>query len=119
MRKLGLALALLLASTAFTNAGTISFTYSQDAGAPTTVNGSTDSESITNVNTGNFIISFASGLTNPDLPAPDLLQADNISFTSTGSAGASHTLHLSVVANGLTSPTGLQALLSQFDVTGL
>jgi hypothetical protein len=119
MRKLGIALttALLLASTS-AMAATITFTAQEDGGATTTVPTPTATSSIGPVAFGDFTI-LATGSTNGPggVPPPFLLQGNTISVQQT--VAGSHTLDLNVLGVGLTSPTGLTALLSGFDATGL
>jgi len=117
MHKL-LALAALLASTSLANAAFISFTASEDAGAPTTINTGQSAASagpITPATTPDFSF-IVTGSTQGFLPGPDLLHAQTITVSST--AGLSHTLHLEVDATGIVGITGLQQFLSHFDVTG-
>lgn len=118
MRKFLLATAALLASTAIASAATITFTAQEDGGATTTVPTPNASSSIGPVSFGDFTI-LATGSTNGTggvLP-PFLLQGNTISVQQT--VAGSHTLNLNVLGIGLTSPTGLTALLSGFDATGL
>lgn len=113
-----LATVALLAMTAAVSAGTITFTAQEDGGATTTVPTPNASSSIGPVTFGDFTI-LLTGSTNGTggvLP-PFLLQGNTISVQQTV-AGA-HTLDLGVLGIGLTSPTGLTALLSGFDATGL
>jgi hypothetical protein len=118
MRKLVLATASLLAMTVASYAATITFTASEDGGATTTVPTPTATSSIGPVSFGDFTI-LATGSTNGPggVPPPFLLQGNTISVQQT--VAGSHTLDLSVLGVGLTSPTGLTALLSGFDATGL
>jgi hypothetical protein len=118
MRKLVLATASLLAMTVASTAATITFTAQEDGGATTTVPFPTATAAIGPVSFGDFTI-LATGSTNGPggvLP-PFLLQGNTISVQQT--VVGSHTLDLDVLGVGLTSPTGLTALLSGFDATGL
>jgi hypothetical protein len=118
MRKLLLATAALFAMTMASSAATITFTASEDGGATTTVPTPNSSSALGPVAFGDFTI-LMTGSTNGTggVPPPFLVQGNTIDVqqTSTGS----HTLDLSVLGIGLTSPTGLTALLSGFDATGL
>jgi hypothetical protein len=118
MKKLLLSTAALLAMTAAATAATISFTASEDGGASNTINTGQSAASagpITPAVTPDFTF-IVSGSTQGFLPAPDLLNAQNITVSSTTSA--SHTLHLEVDATGIVGISGLQNFLSHFDVTG-
>jgi hypothetical protein len=118
MRKALLATAALLATTAIASAATISFTASEDGGGSTTINTGQSSASVGPINpalTPDFSF-LVSGSTQGFLPPPDLLNAQNVTVSST--VGTSHTLHLEVDATGIVGITGLQDFLSHFDVTG-
>ena len=118
MRKLLLATVALAAMSVAASAATITFTASEDGGATTTVPTPNAAASIGPVTFGDFTISML-GSTNGSggvLP-PFLLQGNTITVQQTVLGG--HTLDLSVLGIGLTSPTGLTGLLSGFDATGL
>jgi hypothetical protein len=118
MHKLVFATASLLAMTVTSYAATISFTASEDGGAANTINTGQSSASVGPINpavTPDFTF-LVSGSTQGFLPPPDLLNAQNVTISSTTTA--SHTLHLEVDATGIVGITGLQDFLSHFDVTG-
>jgi hypothetical protein len=121
-RRLGLLVLALLASSAAANAGTIQFTAQEDAGPITVLNTGVDSSTIGPFTccglTPDFNVTSLSGTTNPTLPPPDILQANTIDVDGQATA-LNHVLHLVVNAMGLTSPTGLQALLTEFDAVGV
>jgi hypothetical protein len=116
MKTLLLAAAALLCASA-AQAGTIAFVVSEDGGAATVIDTGQSVGALGPVVFGDFTIANLTGTTNPLLPAPDLLQANQISIGAQSSA--SHTLHLTVLANGLSFPTGPVTLNSQFDATGI
>jgi hypothetical protein len=118
MRKLALALLATAAMIATASAATISFTASEDGGASNTINTGQSSAGIGPITPAvapdfTFIVS---GSTQGFLPPPQLLNAQNVTISSTTTA--SHTLHLEVDATGIVGITGLQDFLSHFDVTG-
>jgi hypothetical protein len=119
MKKLLLTTAALLFATAAATAGTVTLQYSEDAGPTTSLVFATASGSLaTPVTTPDFTIASFSGITNPLIALPFLLQGQQIDVTSPGTTGA-HTLHLTVLGLGLTAPTGPSILGSGFDVTGI
>jgi hypothetical protein len=104
--------------TVVSTAATISFTASEDGGASNTINTGQSSASVGPINpavTPDFTF-LVSGSTQGFLPPPDLLNAQNVTISSTTTT--SHTLHLEVDATGIVGITGLQDFLSHFDVTG-
>jgi hypothetical protein len=118
MKKLLLVTTMLVLATASATAATISFTASEDAGAPTTINTGQSAASVGPISpaaTPNFTF-IVTGSTQGFLPPPDLLNAQNITVSST--TPTSHTLHLEVDATGIAGISGLQDFLSHFDVTG-
>jgi hypothetical protein len=118
MRKLLLATAGLLALTLSSQAATISFTASEDGGPTTTVPTPNASSSIGPVSFGDFTISALGSTNGPGgVSLPFLLQGNTITVQQT--VLGTHTLDLAVLAIGLSSPSGLTALLSGFDATGL
>jgi hypothetical protein len=117
MRKLLLATAAVIAMTAAAAAGTITFQVSEDAGPVTTVATGQDAATLGPFTFGDFNIASLAGATNPFLSLPFLEQANDIEVGS-GATG-DHILHLTVLGVGLTAPTGLQTLVSGFDVTGI
>lgn len=120
MKRLLLATAALLALTTASNAATLQFLFSEDAGAITTTNFPSANATLSDVATPNFVIRNLSGTTVPDVFDPVLLSGTSIDVSGTGGGETnSHTLHLTINALGLTSPTGLSALLSSFDSSQL
>jgi hypothetical protein len=118
MKRLLLATVALVAMMATASAATISFTASEDGGAATTINTGQSSASVGPINPA-LIPDFSflvSGSTQGFLPPPDLLNAQNVTVSSTTTV--SHTLHLEVDAIGIVGISGLQQFLSHFDVTG-
>jgi len=118
MRKLLLASAALAAMTVAANAATITFIASEDAGPATTINTGQSAASVGPVTpalTPDFTF-IVTGSTQGFLPAPNLLNANTITVSST--TPGSHTLHLEVDAIGIVGISGLQQFLSHFDVTG-
>src|SRR4249920_616497 len=113
---------LALALTAFStpgNAATITLQASEDGGPTTSLPFPISLGTIGPVVFGDFLIGNLSGLTNILLGGPpDLLQANQIDVAG-NTGGVSHTLHLTVLALGLTAPTGPTVLNSQFDATGI
>jgi hypothetical protein len=117
MRKTLLALTALLLSSAAAMAGTITFQLQEDSGSTTTINTGQDAATLGPLTFGDFNIASLAGATNPFLSLPFLLQGNDIEVSS-GATG-DHVLHLTVLGVGLTAPTGLQTLVSGFDVTGI
>jgi len=118
MKKLLFATVALLAMTVASTAATITFTASEDGGPTTTAPTPNASATIGPISFGDFTFSMT-GSTNGSggVPPPFLLQGNTITVQQNDTG--SHTLDLSVLGIGLTSPTGLTALLSGFDATGL
>jgi hypothetical protein len=119
MKKLLLTTVALLAMSAAATAATISFTASEDAGPSATINTGQTSASVGPISpavTPDFTF-LASGSTQGFTPPPTLLNAQNVTVSTTD-AGVSHTLHLEVDATGIVGISGLVDFLSHFDVTG-
>jgi hypothetical protein len=107
----------VIAMTAAATAGTITFQLQEDSGPTTTINTGQDAATLGPLTFGDFNIASLSGATNPFLTLPFLEQANDIEVSGGGTGD--HVLHLTVLGVGLTAPTGLQTLISGFDVTGI
>jgi hypothetical protein len=74
----------------------------------------------TQITTFSYLVETFSGTSPPSTLAPFLLQGQSIVVGGGGSPACCNTvLHLTVSVDGLTSPTGLQTLISGFDITGV
>jgi hypothetical protein len=109
------AVAAVVGTIATARAASITFTASEDGGATQTIATGQSSATLGPVVFGDFTI-LATGATQGTLPAPGILQGQTIDIQSQSTT--SHTLDHQVLGIGVTG-SGLSALLSGFDATGL
>jgi hypothetical protein len=120
MRKLVLATASLLAMTVAGAAATINITASEDGGQVFTFSSPNATATLGPAATpsGDFVVTVTGSTQGQGgLLPPFLVQGQTLDIQQL--ATGSHTLDIGVVGVGLTSPSGLSALLSGFDATGL
>lgn len=109
------AVAAVVGTIATARAASITFTASEDSGTPQSIATGQSSATLGPVVFGDFTI-LATGATQGTLPPPGLLQGQTIDIQSQSTTA--HTLDLQVLGIGVTG-SGLSALLSGFDATGL
>jgi hypothetical protein len=99
MKKLLLATAALLLTTASANAASITVTLTEDFGSSTTFTG-TDVFSMSNITFGDFTLGGISATTQPTLPVTGLINSSvsNVATMATGT----HNFHIDITASGLT-----------------
>jgi hypothetical protein len=112
----GAALAILASTAAM--ADTIALTATEDGTVVGTASSASGTLDVNNQAFGTFNVNTLTINSQATLAPPAILDTNTLDLQDTVQAAA-HTLVIDIVASGLTGPSALRALLSEFSVTGL